>query len=95
MFALGVGVSSSRGSIIRVPWLTQPCRAVGWANDGSTAPHPGPLILHSHLSSWLPFTPHWRAPTFPCRPPVPVCPGQGTHCFLLFFSFSPSLPAGE
>lgn len=58
MATLNVAGSSSCGSLIHVPCLARSCKVGIRANDGSTAPHPGSLILCSHFSSWLPFTPH-------------------------------------
>lgn len=58
MAAPSVGGSSDCGNLIQVPCLARPCKAGLRANDGSTAPHPGSLILCSHFSCWVPFTPH-------------------------------------
>lgn len=58
----------------------------------------GPLILCSHLSSWLPFTPHQRACTFPCLPYAPLSPVLSSKAFTAFFSLfflSPCQPVSK
>lgn len=90
MATLSVGGSSGCGSLIQVPCLARLCKAEVRANDGSTAPRPGSLILCSHFSSWLPFTPHQRAPTFPYPPLPPLLAGAFTAFFSLFSLLSVS-----
>lgn len=82
MATLCVGGFSSCGSLIQGQCLAQPCKAEVRANDGSTTPHRGSLILCSH--SWLPFTPP-RSIHLPLSSPVFRLPGWGIHCFLFSF----------
>lgn len=80
MATLSVGGSSGCGCLIQVPCLAWPCKAEVRANDGSTAPHPGSLILCSCFSSWLPFTPQEKHPP---SSTLPYLPSSWLRCSLL------------